>query len=170
VKNWVRRSLTRAFGRAAARDRMLADLYVAVAQETISDLVTERAKKLAYTYHDQYEIGQCVVGMLDYIAYAEAPRSAIDLSNALLRVIKQGPVFDAIMSRAGRLHFCDSISYTIKKETALYLNSLRLNGDNSRATLMQMYVYDKDLPRRQFAVYPRPTRVTPLEFQKHMKI
>lgn len=170
VKKWVKRSLTRAFGRAAARDRMLADLYVAVRQETCSPLVVDHAVKLAYTFNDQYEIGQCIATMLDYIHDAEGPRSAIKISDALLKNVRAGAVLDAIMSRAGSLHHYDSIAHQIRKETAIYLSSFRLAKELTLPGLVEMYMYGKDIPRRQLVVQPRPMKLTPLEFQKHMNV
>ncbi len=90
MKDWFKRSLTRAFGRAAARDRLLADLYVAVREETYSDLVVTRARALAYTYPDSYEVAQCIGVMLDYIAEADSSHRAIGVVEESAAFSEQG--------------------------------------------------------------------------------
>lgn len=171
MKNWVWRSLTRTFGRAASRDRMLADLYVAVRQETYSQLVVDRAQKLAFTFNDSHEVGQCVGAMIDYVADGDSPGRGIELSRHVLNVVpNKGPVFEVVMSRTGSLHRCDAIYMETRKQAAEILNGMRLNEDRTMMGIVGMYLYDKDAPRRQMAVYPRPAKVTPEEFQRRLKV
>lgn len=167
MKNWVNRSLTRIFRRAATRDRMLADLYVALRLETYSDLVLKRAQILAETFHDSHEVGQCIGVTLDYIQDAESSMRAFELSKYLLRSVREGPVFDAIVSRMGQLHYSDSIELKTRKETAKILNRLRVEADPEGRVLNTLFCF-KDSPLRKPVIYPRPDKISPDAFQQHL--
>lgn len=169
MKDWVNRSLTRIFRRVATRDRMLADLYVVLRLETYSDLVLQRAKVLADTFHDSHEVGQCIGSTIDYIQEAESSMRALELSKYLLRSVREGPVFDAIVSRMGKLHYSDSIELSMRKETAKILNRLRVEADPEGKILNTMFCF-KGSPTRQPMVYPRPDKISPEVFQRHLRM
>lgn len=169
MKNWVSRSLTRIFRRAATRDRMLADLYVALILEKYSDLVLQRAKSLAEIFDDSHEVGQCIGATIDYIQDAESSMRALELSKYLLRSVREGPVFEAIIGRMGQLHYSDSIELRMRKETAKILNRLRVEADPEGKILNTMFCF-KGSPTRQPMIFPRPDKISPEVFQRHLRM
>lgn len=167
MKDWVNRSLSRIFRRAAQRDRMLADLYVAIKLETYSDLVLQRTRKLAEVFHDSPEVAQCIGATLDYIQDAESPMRAIEMSKYLLRTVREGSVFDVILSRIGKLHFCDSIDVKTRKETAVLLNRLRQETGPDGKVLNTLFCFKESVGKTPI-IYPRPDKISPAEFQRHL--